>query len=163
MRTPQIVMGTALLVLAVLLFTSSRHRVPVYSTSNQGSLQGVVQDVQEFYCPINGDEGTHLLVKTEEGTLQVHVAPTRFLRDQKLSFSKGDQIQVVGSRIIYNGHEALGRQPDHGLSGTKRKVNVGAIDQSHNEGGSIWCAKHTQFGRTVHTPEKARFPLRAGS
>jgi hypothetical protein len=107
MRIPQIVMGTAVLVLAVLLFTSPRHRVPVYSTSNEGSLQGVVQDVQEFYCPISGDKGTHLLVKTEDGTLQVHVSPTRFLRDKKLIFSKGDQIQVVGSRIIYNGQEAL--------------------------------------------------------
>lgn len=107
MRTPQMVMGTAVVILVVLLFTSPRHRVPVYSTSNEGVLQGVVQDVQEFYCPISGDEGTHLLVKTADGTLQVHVAPARFLRDKKLSFSKGDQIEVVGSRIIYNGHEAL--------------------------------------------------------
>lgn len=107
MRTPQIVMGTAVVILVVLLFTSPRPRVPVYSTSSEGILQGVVQDVQEFYCPISGDEGTHLLVKTEDGTWQVHVAPTRFLRDKKLSFSKGDQIQVVGSRIIYNGHETL--------------------------------------------------------
>jgi len=107
MRTPQMVMGTAVVVLVVLLFTSPRHRVPVYSTSNEGILQGVVQDVQEFYCPISGDEGTHLLVKTADGNLQVHVAPTRFLRDKKLSFSKGDQIEVLGSRIIYNGREAL--------------------------------------------------------
>jgi hypothetical protein len=100
-------MGTAFVVLVVLLFTSPRHRVPVYSASNEQTVQGVVQDVQEFYCPISGDEGTHLLVKTAHGNLQVHVAPTRFLRDKKFSFSKGDQIQVVGSRIIYNGHEAL--------------------------------------------------------
>lgn len=107
MRTPQMVMGTAVVILVVLLFTSPRHRVSVYSTSNEGILQGVVQDVQEFYCPISGDEGTHILLKTEDGTLQVHIAPTRFLRDKNLSFRKGDQIQVVGSRIIYNGHEAL--------------------------------------------------------
>jgi hypothetical protein len=107
MRTPQMVMGTAVVILVVLLFTSPRHRVPVYSTSNEAILQGVVQDVQEFYCPISGDEGTHLLVKTEDGTLQVHVAPTRFLRDKKLSFSKGDQVRILASRIIYNGHEAL--------------------------------------------------------
>ena len=107
MRVPQIVMATAVLVLAVLLFTSPRHRVPVYSASNEQSVQGVVQNVQEFYCPISGDVGTHLLVKTDHGTFQVHIAPSRFLRDKKLNFSKGDQIEVVGSRIIYNGHEAL--------------------------------------------------------
>jgi DNA/RNA endonuclease YhcR with UshA esterase domain len=81
--------------------------VPVYSVSNEQTVQGAVQDVQEFYCPISGDVGTHLLVKTDHGTFQVHIAPLRFLRDKKLSFSKGDQIEVVGSRIIYNGHEAL--------------------------------------------------------
>jgi len=107
MRTPRMVMGTAVVILVVLLLTSPRHRVPVYSTSDEGVLQGVVQDVHEFYCPISGDEGTHLLVKTADGTLHVHVAPTRFLRDKRLSFSKGDQIEVVGSRIVYNGHEAL--------------------------------------------------------
>jgi len=40
------------------------------------------------------------MVRTEHGTVQVHIAPTRFLRSNNLSFSKGDQIQVVGSRII---------------------------------------------------------------
>ncbi|MGA7770490.1 MAG: hypothetical protein WCA27_30185 [Candidatus Sulfotelmatobacter sp.] len=107
MRIPQTVMGTAVVVLAILLFTSPRHRVPVYSASNERTVQGVVQDVQEFYCPISGDVGTHLLVKAEDGTFQVHVGPTRFLNDNKLSVSKGDQIQVVGSRIIYHGQEAL--------------------------------------------------------
>jgi len=107
MRTPQTVMGTAVVILVVLLLTSPRHRVPVYSTSSEGILQGVVQDVQEFYCPISGDVGTHLLVKTDHGTFQVHIAPLQFLRDKKLNFSRGDQIEVVGSRIIYNGQEAL--------------------------------------------------------
>jgi len=107
MRIPQIVMGTAVLVLVILLFSRPRHRVPVYSASNEQTVQGVVQDVQEFCCPISGGVGTHLLVKTDHGTLQVHIAPLRFLRNKKLSFSKGDQIEVVGSRIIYNGQEAL--------------------------------------------------------
>ncbi len=70
-------------------------------------MQGVVQDVQQFNCPISGEEGTHLMLKTENGTVQVHVAPSRFLRSNNLSFSKGDQIEVVGSRIIYQGHAAV--------------------------------------------------------
>lgn len=107
MRIPKIVMGIAVVVLVLLLSTSPRHRVPVYSPSSEGSLQGVVQDVQEFYCPISGDVGTHLLVKTDHGTFQVHIAPLRFLRDKRLTFSRGDQIEVVGSRITYDGQEAL--------------------------------------------------------
>jgi len=38
MRTPRMVMGTAVVILVVLLLTSPRHRVPVYSTSDEGVL-----------------------------------------------------------------------------------------------------------------------------
>jgi DNA/RNA endonuclease YhcR with UshA esterase domain len=107
MKIPQTIMGVALVVLVILLFTSPRHRAPVYDASDEVTVQGVVQDVQQFYCPISGEVGTHLMVKTENGTVQVHVAPTRFLLSNNLSFSKGDQIQVVGSRIIYQGQSAL--------------------------------------------------------
>jgi hypothetical protein len=108
MRIPQMIMAGAVVVLVILLFTNSpMQRAPGYNASNEVSVQGVVEDVQEFYCPISGDEGTHLMLKTENGTFQVHVAPRRFLRGNNLSFSKGDQIQVVGSRIIYQGQDAL--------------------------------------------------------
>jgi DNA/RNA endonuclease YhcR with UshA esterase domain len=107
MKAPQTIMGIALVILVVLLFTSPRHRVPTYDASDEVTVQGVVQNVQQFYCPISGDVGTHLTVKTENGTVEVHVAPTRFLRNNNLSFSIGDQIQVVGSRIIYQGHDAI--------------------------------------------------------
>ena len=107
MKTPQTILGIALVVLVVLLFTSPRQRAPAYDSSDEVSVQGIVQDVQQFYCPISGEQGTHLIVKTENGTVQVHVAPTRFLRSNNLSFSRGDELQVVGSRIMYQGHEAM--------------------------------------------------------
>jgi hypothetical protein len=107
MKAPQTIMGVAFVVLVILLFTSPRQRTLVYDASDVVTVQGVVQDVQQFYCPISGEEGTHLTVKTENETVQVHVAPTRFLRNNNVSFSKGDQIQVVGSRIIYHGHNAM--------------------------------------------------------
>ena len=107
MKTPQTILGIGLVVLVVLLFTSPRQRAPAYDSSDEASVQGIVQDVQQFYCPISGEQGTHLILKTENGTVQVHVAPTRFLRSNNLSFSRGDELQVVGSRIMYQGHEAM--------------------------------------------------------
>lgn len=108
MKIPQMILGCALIVFAILFFapTPMQH-APAYNASNEVTVQGAVQDVQEFYCPISGDEGTHLMLRTEDGVLQVHVAPRRFLRGNNLSFSKGDEIQVVGSRVIYEGHDAL--------------------------------------------------------
>ena len=106
MRTPQIIFGTGLVVLVVLLLTPQRHP-PRYDTAAEMTLHGVVQDVRNFYCPISGDEGTHLTVATDGGTVEVHVAPARFLNGQKWQFFRGDEVEVVGSRIIYHGHEAL--------------------------------------------------------
>ena len=51
MKTPQTILGVALVVLVVLLFTSPRHRVPMYDASDEVTVQGTVQDVQQFYCP----------------------------------------------------------------------------------------------------------------
>ena len=86
MKTPQTIMAVAFVILVVLLFTSPRHRAPMYDASDEVTMQGVVQDVQQFYCPISGEEGTHLMLRTENGTIQVHVAPTRFLRDNRFRF-----------------------------------------------------------------------------
>jgi len=108
MRIPQMIVGGGLVVLVILLFTNSpTQHAPAYNASNEVTVQGAVQDVQEFYCPISGELGTHLMVKTENGTFQVHIAPKWFLLGNNLSFSKGDQVQVVGSRIVYKGHDAL--------------------------------------------------------
>jgi hypothetical protein len=106
MKTPQVILGVGLVVLVVLLLTPQRHPLS-YNAAAEVTLRGVVEDVQDFYCPVSGDEGTHLIVATATGKVRVHVAPTRFLSGQRWSFSRGDQVEVVGSRIIYQGHEAL--------------------------------------------------------
>jgi len=95
------------LVVVLILGNGARQRAPRYSAATEGEVEGVVQDVQQFWCPINGDEGTHLVVKTDTGTLQVHVAPRRFLHGNVVSFSKGDQIEVVGSAVTFEGHDAM--------------------------------------------------------
>jgi len=106
MRIPQIIMGAGLVVLVVLLLSPQRH-APAYDAAAEVTLHGVVGDVQSFYCPVSGDEGTHLTVVTDTGKVQVHVAPSRFLSGQRWTFFRGDVVDVVGSRIIYHGHEAL--------------------------------------------------------
>ena len=95
------------LIVVLILGNGARQRAPKYNAANEVKVEGVVQEVQQFWCPINGDEGTHLMVKTDAGILQVHVAPRRFLHGNGVSFSKGDQIAVVGSTVTYEGHDAM--------------------------------------------------------
>jgi len=95
------------LVVILILGNGTRQRVPRYNAATEVEVEGVVQEVQQFWCPINDDEGTHLMLKTDAGILQVHVAPRRFLQGNGMSFSKGDQIAVVGSTVTFEGHDAM--------------------------------------------------------
>jgi len=96
-------------VLAVVLILGKgpKQRAPQYNVATEAKVEGVVQEVRQFWCPINGDEGTHLMLKTDTGILEVHVAPLRFLEGNDVSFRQGDQIAVVGSTVTYEGHDAM--------------------------------------------------------
>ena len=108
MRMLKILTVTAFVLLTILLFhQGARQQAPRYNTGTEVKVEGVVQEVQQFWCPISGDEGTHLMVKTDSRTVEVHVAPRRFLQSNSVSFGKGDQITVVGSTVTYEGHEAM--------------------------------------------------------
>jgi DNA/RNA endonuclease YhcR with UshA esterase domain len=108
MKTARFIAIAAALVLVILLVTyPSRRNVPTYNVAAEVTVRGTVQEVQEFYCPISGDEGTHLMLQTDSGMMQVHVAPRRFLGGNSIRFSKGETIEVVGSVVRYAGAPAL--------------------------------------------------------
>ena len=108
MNTPKIITGLA--VIALLIAVSApgpKQSAPNYAAATEMNVRGVVQDVEEFYCPISLDRGTHLTLKTDNGTMQVHVAPGRFLRGNSFDFAPGDNIEVVGSVVRYKGTDAV--------------------------------------------------------
>jgi hypothetical protein len=95
------------LVTILVLHNGPKQRAPRYNAAAEMKVDGVVQEVHQYWCPINGDQGTHLMLKTDSGVLEVHVAPLRFLQGNGVSFNKGDRIEVVGSMVIYEGHDAM--------------------------------------------------------
>jgi hypothetical protein len=106
----------AVVVLAVLLLILgvSFHRpvsaqgAALYNAANEVTVRGLVKEVQEFDCPVSeGELASHLMLKTTDGVLQVHLAPVRIMAGQKLSFAPGDQIEVVGSKIRLNGQNGV--------------------------------------------------------
>jgi hypothetical protein len=108
MRMLKIIAAVAFVVVVILILGNGpKQRAPKYNVATEVKVQGVVQEVRQFWCPVNGDEGTHLMLKTDSGILEVHVAPLRFLQGNGVSFSNGDQIEAVGSMVIYEGHDAM--------------------------------------------------------
>jgi hypothetical protein len=80
--------------------------VRTYDPATEITVIGLVQDIQQ-YTRGNGRGGTHLTLKTASGMLDVHLGPTRFLAKQDITFAKGDQLEVTGSKIHDDGGEAV--------------------------------------------------------
>lgn len=80
----------------------------LYNAANEITVKGVVQEVQEFDCPVSeGELGSHLLLKTTDGVLQVHLAPVRIMAGQGLKFAPGDRIEVVGAKVRLSGEKGV--------------------------------------------------------
>lgn len=72
----------------------------LYNPANETMITGTVTETRDFICPVSDQEvGSHLMVQTANGVVQVHLAPARVLRGQKITFAKNDNITVVGSKV----------------------------------------------------------------
>jgi hypothetical protein len=88
---------------------------PKYDIANEVTIKGVVQEVKEFQCPASGGLGAHLLVKTGDKTVLVHLALSKFLKDYGFDFAKGDDVVVLGAKAKIGDEEGiLARQIDRG-------------------------------------------------
>jgi hypothetical protein len=84
---------------------SSRKRL--YDPNTEVTMSGTIEEVQQHTGRRGKWTGTHLVLKTETGVLDVHVGPSSYISENQFSFAKGDSIQVVGSKVTVRGKEAL--------------------------------------------------------
>jgi hypothetical protein len=69
--------------------------------------------VEELKLPPKGNEKevAHLLIKNGTETVDVYLCPQSFLDDMGISFSKGDEIALTGSKVKQDGADLiLGRE-----------------------------------------------------
>jgi len=71
---------------------------PKYDAHTETKMKGTVEEVK---LPPKGSEKevAHLLVKTGADTVDVYLCPKSFLDDMGVSFSKGDEIALTGSKV----------------------------------------------------------------
>lgn len=86
--------------------SSSPAAVPRYDTSTEATLKGSVEAVRQISGP-KGWGGTHLTLKTEKESIDVHVGPSWYLTQKHINFEKGEQIEVTGSRVKFGDSDAL--------------------------------------------------------
>ena len=71
---------------------------PKYDVHAETKMKGTVDEVK---LPPKGNEKevVHLQLKTGADTVDVYLCPQSFLDDMGVSFSKGDEISLTGSKI----------------------------------------------------------------
>lgn len=77
-----------------------------YDPKTETTIQAVVEEVRQ----VTGKgswSGTHLMVKTNTGVLEVHVGPSAYVAGQQFSFAKGDKIEVTGAKATLQGSDVL--------------------------------------------------------
>ena len=102
-------------VIAVLLLTfgvkprgPTEQGAALYNAAKETTISGVVRGVEDFTCAVSENEiGRHLRLQTAQGMTQIHLAPARVMRSQKFTFSPGDQIEVLGSKVGLQGQESI--------------------------------------------------------
>lgn len=115
--------GGVAVVAVVLLIAGVRFERPLtvqgaalYNPADEVIVKGVITEVRDFTCPVSeAEQGAHLLLKTADSVVQVHLAPGRILRSQKISFAPGDQISVIGSKFRFRGNsDVIAREVTRG-------------------------------------------------
>ena len=83
---------------------------PKYDLSTETKMKGTVEEVR-LPPAGNAKEITHLLVKTGSDSVDVYLCPKSFLDDMGVSFSKGEEIALTGSKVKQGDLELiLGRE-----------------------------------------------------
>ncbi len=98
MRSKQVFALLALLVVSVAVTSSSlaQNTGPKYDATTEVKLKGTVEDIK--MVP-GAYEGVHVMLKTADETILVHLAPQGFLKMLDFNVQKGDVLEVTGCKI----------------------------------------------------------------
>ena len=72
--------------------------LPKYDVSKEIKIKGTIEDVKEMTMA-KGEAGVHLMVKTSTETIEVRLCPSGYLKEFEVAFSKGQQVEVTGSKL----------------------------------------------------------------
>lgn len=78
---------------------------PKYDTSQEVTLKGTIDEVKEL--PVGKENHVHLMLKTATETVEVRLCPTVFLKDFAVTFEKGQQLEVTGSRVKIDDQDVI--------------------------------------------------------
>jgi hypothetical protein len=118
-------LGLVLLTPVVRAQTAGTIAPAVYSVSREVSVVGTVSSVVENSK--TGPLGTHVMVKSAGGTVDVHIGSAKYLELNKVSLKTGDSVRIIGenftvgtdtvffARIVQDGTAAVAVRSTKGM------------------------------------------------
>lgn len=80
--------------------------LPKYNRATETVVQGVVEGLQARSARADL-LGTHLLVRSGDGVVDVYLGPPSRLGKDRVAFAPGEQIEVLGAKILHRRGEIL--------------------------------------------------------
>jgi hypothetical protein len=88
---------------------------PRYDPKTEVTVKGTVEEVKEYPSRTGWRTGQHVTLKTDNGTLDVHLGPTDYWKKNGFELAKGDSIEVTGSKSrVDDGEVVLAREVKKG-------------------------------------------------
>ncbi len=82
--------------------------VPKYDVATEATFKGTIVDVSDRICPVSGGLGSHFVLKLSDGqSIEVHVGATKFVTAYDLVLHKGEQVEVVGAKVKFEGVDTI--------------------------------------------------------
>lgn len=112
----RILLGTLLLLLAAgeaFQVISQQKPAPTtqqdftYDKAKEVTLQGKIEEVRDYKCPVTGTVGTHISVKNDQSVTEVHLAPAKFLKEYEIVLKPGDDVKIIGAAIEFEGKPSM--------------------------------------------------------
>jgi hypothetical protein len=110
-RLTRMVIGGAWLARTLLLSTtvSAQQQSPAlhagYDAAREVNLVGTVSSVVSESK--TGPLGTHVIVQTSSGSVDVHVGSAKFLELNSVSLASGDSVRFIGENFAVGGHSVF--------------------------------------------------------
>jgi hypothetical protein len=76
--------------------------IPQYNEKSEVKLAGVIQAVKNYDCAVSGTKGGHITLKADNETIEVHLAPTKFMEDFGIQFHVGETVTIVGTKAKWH-------------------------------------------------------------
>jgi hypothetical protein len=105
----------------------------MYDPSTEDTLQGTVSAVTTI-TGRGGWNGVHFSLRTSDGAYDVHVGPSAYVSQSGFTVSDGDRVEVVGSRVVFEGAKAL-------IAREIRK-NGKVLSLRDKQGFPLWSGRH---------------------